>query len=188
MTQGWGKPGGAAGRLVGGGLDPRGAHGCPIHSHLLLCMSGPLWLPLVSPTKIWGEIISPLASACLKVMNQELDSQRLDMTQERETTLRPWRPEAVGPPSLVAGTLMLSSSFSRCSSCFSSSATRIMFSFSRSRSFSVSCRTGRAGLGLALKPGHSAQLEPQSGPGPQGRLAWQVPYIVAPVGPGSETM
>lgn len=40
-------------------------------------------------------------------------------------------------------TLTSSSSFSRCNSCFSSSATRITFSFSRSSSFSVNCRESR---------------------------------------------
>lgn len=97
-------------------------------------------------------------------VKQDLGSQGLDMTQEGKQDPQAQHPGPVREPfPRRLGTLMLSSSFSRCSSCFSSSATRIMFSFSRSRSFSVSCRRRRAGLELALKPGHSVRPEPQSG-------------------------
>lgn len=149
-------------------------------------MSGPLWLQLPSPTKIWSKIISPPSSEYLKVMNQGLDSQGFDMTQEKKKQRSPG-PGIQHQPGTsllwLLGTLMLSSSFSRCNSCFSSSATRIMFSFSRSRSFSVSCRMGRVGLGLVLKPGHSAQPELQSGPRPQRQLGL-VASLYCSRGPG----
>lgn len=107
------------------------------------------------------------------------------MSRERKTGRdAQYQPGTPFPESL--GTLMLSSSFSRCSSCFSSSATRIMFSFSRSRSFSVSCRMGRAGSGLALKSGHTAQLNSNQDLGPKGSLASWLSYV-APGSPGSQT-
>lgn len=137
-------------------------------------MSGPLWLQIPSPTKIWDKIISSPSSEYLKVMNQGLDFQEFDM---HDSVKKKQKYPGLGTqhyPGIsllwLLGTLMLSSSFSRCNSCFSSSATRIMFSFSRSRSFSVSCRMSRVGSGLALKPGHSAQPKLQSGPRPQRQL------------------
>lgn len=180
----------AAGRAGRSSPGPRRCPRMPCTLPPLLGMSGPLWLQLPPPTKKWGEIISPPSSECLKVVNQDLDFQGLDGTQERKTMVpRLWRQQQPGVRARLPwplGTLMLSSSLSRCSSCFSSSATRIMFSFSRSRSFSVSCRMKRADPGLALQPRHSAQPDPQSGPEPTGRLAWWLPCI-ASLGPGSET-
>lgn len=152
-------------------------------------MSGPIRLRFPSPTKKPGKIISPPSSEYLKVMNQGLDSQGFHMTQEKKRSPGPGTQHQPGTSLLwLLGTLMLSSSFSRCNSCFSSSATRIMFSFSRSRSFSVSCRMGRVGSGLALEPGHSAQPKLSSqDPSPKGNLGWWLPSIV-PMRPGSDTM
>lgn len=79
MTQGWGKHWGMQGQekqqdgLVRGGLDPRGASRCPIYSHLLLSHSG-----FSFPLQPKNGVKSSAHRICLKVMNQDLDSQGLD--------------------------------------------------------------------------------------------------------------